>query len=303
MDEKIGWDPGKSHRGGINAILRLLRIEHTLFSLPFAYMGGLLSGKMTLREFIWITLAVFGLRSAAMAYNNLADLAIDRLNPRSRMRPLVVGTVSKQTAWLIVFIGSALYFLSAYMLNFYSFIMSPIPWIFAITYPYAKRWHSWPHIHLGFVLALVILGGSFGVLGDTSPDLLYLFARVPWCFMFAIIFWVAGFDIIYSIMDVEYDRRFGLGSVPSKYGIKNAVVIAIIFHIVMTLLMLAGAIIHGLGPLAYISIVAASTLTLYGDFSVSRSLEKIKMAFNLNLWVGLIISIGVIIDRYFEIYH
>ena len=300
---EIRWDPGKTARGGVGAILRLLRIEHTLFSLPFAYMGGLLVGKMTWREFIWITLAVFGLRSAAMAYNNIADLPIDRLNPRSKMRPLVTGAVSKSTAWLIVVLGSGIYFLSAYMLNFYSFIMSPIPWIFALTYPHAKRWHSFPHIHLGFVLALVILGGSFGVIGDTSPDILYVFKQVPWCFMLAIIFWVAGFDIIYSIMDVEFDRKAGLGSVPAKYGEDRAVMIAIIFHVLMAVLMVVGAFIHKLGLISYLSILAASALTIYGDFAVKKSFTNIKMAFNLNLWVGLIISIGVIIDKFLKIYR
>lgn len=293
----ISWDPGETKKGGLSGVLRLLRIEHTLFSLPFAYMGAFISGNPTLRELFWITIAVFSLRSAAMAFNNIADLEIDRLNPRSAKRPLVIGSVSLKHAWGIVIAGALLYFLSAYELNIPSCIMSPIPIILALSYPYAKRIHSWPHVHLGLVLALVVLGGSFGVLGDKYSNILTIFSKVPWLLMISIILWVAGFDIVYSIMDIDFDREMRLGSIPARYGIKSAKIISLIFHVIMFLLLFLGIQEYNLGDFAYLTIIIAAILTFYGHFKVYKSQENIKLFFNLNLAIGLIISVGVILGR------
>ncbi len=293
----ISWDPGETKKGGFFSLLRLLRIEHTLFSLPFAYMGAFLSGHPSFRELIWISIAVFALRSAAMAFNNIADLQIDRLNPRSAKRPLVTGSVSPESAWLIVVLGSLIYFLSAYELNLPSFIMSPIPLVLALSYPYAKRIHSWPHIHLGLVLALVILGGSFGVLGNTSSNILFIFSKVPWAFMIAIIFWVAGFDIVYSVMDIDFDRKMKLGSVPARYGTNFAKKISIVFHVIMFVLLLIGIQMYNLGYIAYLSIILAAILTFYGHLMVNKSMKNIKFFFNLNLAVGVIVSVGCILGK------
>ncbi len=293
----ISWDPGETKKGRFNGILRLLRIEHTLFSLPFAYMGAFLSGDPTLRELLWITVAVFSLRSAAMAFNNIADLEIDRLNPRSSKRPLVIGSVSLELAWVIVILGSLLYFLSAFELNLPSFIMSPIPILLALSYPYAKRIHPWPHVHLGLVLALVVLGGSFGVLGNKYSNILTIFSKVPWIFMISIILWVAGFDIIYSIMDIDFDRRLGLGSVPARFGVKSAKIISLTFHVIMFFLLFLGIREYNLGIFAYLTVAIAAILTFYGHFKVFKSLKNIKLFFNLNLAIGLIISIGITLGR------
>ncbi len=293
----VAWDPGKASSRGIGGVLKLIRIEHTLFSLPFAYMGAVLVGRPGLKEILLITTAVFGLRTAAMAYNNIADLEIDRRNPRSQKRPLVTGVVGKNTAYLLVLLGSILYFASAYFLNMPSFIMSPVPWIFAMTYPYAKRIHSWPHIHLGFVLALVVLGGSFAVLGERYRSIPKIFSLVPWEFMVALIFWVAGFDIIYSIMDMEFDRNQGLGSVPARFGLNFALNTALFFHIVTFALIFWGIARFHVGPLAFPFIALSEVLVFYGHFKVRKSLENIKLAFNLNLFVGLLISIGILLGR------
>ncbi len=291
----LNWDPGETTRSGIGGIFRLIRIEHTLFSLPFAYMGAFLCGRPDFRELLWITLAVFGLRTAAMAFNNIADLEIDRKNPRSRKRPLVTGAVSPFTAWMLVLLGSILYFLSAYFLNWPSFVMSPVPFVFAMSYPFAKRFHNWPHIHLGFVLALVVLGGSFGVLGDKYSNILKTFSLVPWEFMFALIFWVAGFDIIYSIMDMEFDREEGLGSVPAGYGLKFAKWIAPVFHLFTFVLIFVGMVRFRVGFISYPFVILSMILVFYGHLKVWKSLSNIKVAFNLNLFVGLLISIGIIL--------
>ncbi len=290
----MSWDPGETHSSGLTGILRLVRIEHTLFSLPFAYMGAFLSGTPDLRELFWITIAVFGLRTAAMSFNNIADIEIDRKNPRSSRRPLVTGKVSVKTAYLLVIAGSVIYFLSAYFLNNPSFKMSPLPWFFAMSYPYAKRIHNWPHIHLGFVLALVVLGGSFGVLGDRYADILKIFTLVPWEFMLAVVFWVAGFDIIYSIMDIDFDRRENLGSVPARYGPEFAKRVAFIFHILTFLLVFAGAIRYRVRIVSYPFIILSMILVFYGHLKVRNSPDGIKVAFNLNLVVGILISLGII---------
>ncbi len=292
------WDPGRVSRGSrLRALARLVRVEHTLFSLPFAYVGALLSRHpCSTADYVWIALALLGLRTAAMSYNNIADLDIDRLNPRSRHRPLVVGAVSLRDAWLLVAAGSALYYLSAAMLNIYALLLSPLVWLVAMTYPYAKRLHWLPHIHLGLTLGLAVLGGAIAASGDEALSLAEALASVPWTYVAAVTLWVAGFDVIYSIMDEEFDRRQGLGSIPAKLGTRGALASAAVMHAAAVALFLAGGLGYGFGPAAWASTLAAAILILYQHLLVWRSLSNIPQAFNLNLAVGLLVSMGLILD-------
>ena len=298
MEESRGeiqaWDPGKVTGGGrLRGLLRLVRIEHTLFSLPYAYLGAYwASGHVTLWEAVWLGLAVLGLRTAAMAYNNIADYDIDRLNPRTARRPLVTGVVSFRDAWTLVAAGSALYYLSAWALNIYALLLSPILWIIAITYPHAKRIHWLPHIHLGLTLGLVVFGGAVGAYGDQATSLMEVLARVPWILVIAVTLWVAGFDIVYSIQDRDFDIRHGLGSVPARLGIRAALILALAFHLAASLLYGIAAFQIG-SPLAYIALGAAASLLLVQHLVVwSCTMRCVGLAFNLNLAVGLIIGVG-----------
>ncbi len=294
-----GFDPGMVRAGGkLHALGRLVRIEHTLFSLPYAYLGALLApGNVSVWEATWIGLAVLGLRTAAMAFNNIADLPIDKENPRSRNRPLVTGALSIRDAWILVVIGSILYYLSAAMLNKYALMLSPVLWLTAMTYPYAKRLHPLPHIHLGLTLGLVVFGGAVAAYGDEASSVIEVLSAVPWIVVIAVSLWVAGFDVIYSIMDYEFDTRIGLGSLPAAIGPEDAVKVAAILHVVFAALMAWTIRIYGLDGIAMLSLSAVSLL-LAGQYLVlyKRGFEAIPQAFNLNLAVGVIIGIGYSLD-------
>lgn len=292
------WDPGRVSMGSrLKALARLVRVEHTLFSLPFAYVGALLSGyPCSPMDYVWITLALLGLRTAAMSYNNIADLDIDRLNPRSMRRPLVVGAVTLREAWLLVALGSALYYFSAAMLNPYALLLSPIVWLVAMTYPHAKRVHWVPHLHLGLTLGLAVLGGAVAASGDEARSLAEALLSVPWVYVAAVTLWVAGFDTVYSIMDEEFDRRHGLGSIPARLGTRGALLAATAMHVASATLLLAGGLKYGFGPAAWASTLAAVGLMSYQNLLVWRRLSEIPRAFNLNLAVGLLVSLGLILD-------
>ena len=269
-----------------------MRIEHTLFSLPFAYAGLLLADPTPPGEaLVLVALAVLGLRTAAMAYNNIADLDIDRLNPRSRSRPLVTGAVSMKEAYALVALGTLLYYASALALHRMAAAFSPILWSLAMTYPYAKRVHSFPHLHLGLVLGLVVFGGAVAGLGYKYGDAVEVLARVPWLLVAATTLWVAGFDTIYSIMDYEFDRSHGLGSLPALLGVEGALVAARVMHAATVILLLAQAL--PLGPAGVAAASIASALLAYQHLLIARrGLVAVPKAFNTNLVVGVVIGLG-----------
>ncbi len=296
--EVPAWDPGRTGRGKIKAYLRLIRIEHTVFSLPFAYVGAFLAlrGVPDLWTCLLIFTALFGLRTASMAYNNIADLEIDRMNPRTKRRPLITGAVTTKEAWGIVIFGSLLFFISAYLLNFYAFVLSPVVYLVAMSYPYAKRLHCLPHLHLGAVLGLSVMGGAIGAYGGIASSLMDALARVPWDYAVAVSLWIAGADVIYSIMDVDFDRRFGLGSLPSRLGPRRAVLASLAMHLVSAVLLIEGSFRCPLKFVAVPSAVLASALFLGGDLVVLKNLRKVPDVFNMNLLVGILAGLGPILS-------
>jgi|Deesub1362A_J573_1020465.scaffolds.fasta_scaffold00008_77 4-hydroxybenzoate polyprenyltransferase len=294
------WDPGKvSSRRKLSLYMKLIRIEHTLFSLPFAYAGALLSGIPTIADIILICLAVLGLRTAGMAYNNIADIDIDSQNPRTMNRPLVRGVVSPREAWMIVVIGSILYFISAALLNFYAFLLSPLLWMVIMTYPHAKRWHSFPHLHLGLSLGMVVFGGAVAVIGKSASSIVLVLESVPYVYILAVALWVSGFDILYSIMDIEFDRAMGLGSVPAVYGVDKARIIALAMHLMSISFLVLGYVIYGLGLIGLLTTLLASSLMIYQHLLAMESLSNIPRAFNMNLAISLIISFGIVAAKAF----
>jgi 4-hydroxybenzoate polyprenyltransferase len=296
----VGWDPGRLLGGGrLKALARLVRVEHTLFSLPFAYAGATLActGCLGWREALWIGLAVLGLRTAAMSYNNIADLDIDRANPRTASRPLVTGAVSLGEAWALVAAGSILYYLSAWALNRYALILSPLLWILAMTYPHAKRLHWLPHLHLGLVLGFVVFGGAVAVLGSV-PGILRALEGVPWLYVAAVTLWVAGFDAYYAIMDIDFDREMGLGSLPARLGVEGALWASRAMHAATAVILAWSVKAYKLGALGATSIAAGIALLAYQHYLLAwRGLESIPKAFNTNLALGLVIGLGVMADR------
>ncbi len=297
----MGWDPGRvSARSRLQALARLVRIEHTLFSLPFAYVGAVLacSSCLTPSKALLIATAVAGLRVAAMAQNNLADMDIDALNPRTRNRPLVVGAVSVGDALALVFGGTIVYLVSAALLNRYALLLSPLLWIPAMTYPYAKRLHPLPHLHLGLVLSLVVFGGAVAVVGENAVSLLELAVVTPWLYVVAVALWVAGFDILYSLQDASFDRRTRLGSLPAWLGLGRARKAALLMHVAASLLFLASIPVYRLGSLSLAGIVCAILLLAYQHYIVARrGIEAIARAFNVNLAIAPSVTLGILADK------
>ena len=292
------WDAGRvTRRGRLHGIMRLLRIEHTLFSLPFAYAGALLSEyKFSLTDAILMATAVVGLRTAGMSYNNIADLDIDRANPRTRNRPLVLRVVSLREAWSLVIVGTLVFLISAAMLNFYALVFSPLILAITLTYPYAKRIHSLPHLHLGVVLGSVVFGGAIAASGDQVSSIMQALASVPWAYVAGVTLWVAGFDILYSIMDYDFDRRMGLKSIPVLLGPRRAKTASLLTHIASACLFIYSVILYSMGAVGLIFTLAGATL-LVAQHYVASNLNNLHLAFNMNLVFPVIISIGVIMDK------
>ena len=296
MDLNEKWDAGRvTKKQKLHGILRLLRIEHTIFSLPFAYAGGFLSGyTFTLKDIILILTAVIGLRTAGMTINNIADMDIDKKNPRTSGRPLITGVVTLYEAYMLFLVGSLIYFLSALLLNTYAFLFSPILYIITITYPYSKRYHFLPHLHLGSVLGSVIFGGAIAFSGDEVNAIIEALKTVPWIYLVSVIFWVAGFDTIYSIMDIEFDRKYKIQSIPARFGAKKAILIALIFYIISSITLIDGIFQYKLGAIAFAtSLIGISLLYLQIFIAMKKS---ISLAFNMNLAFPLIVGFGVLLD-------
>ncbi|AGK60785.1 4-hydroxybenzoate polyprenyltransferase [Archaeoglobus sulfaticallidus PM70-1] len=210
--------------------LDFIKIEHTLFALPFAYTGAFLAadGWFGYRIFFLILTAFTGLRVFAMSINRIIDREIDALNPRTSSRHLPKGIISVKEAYIIAFLGLIVYFLSAYLINRTAFMLSPIPAITAWVYPYLKRYTCLSHFVLGLNLAYAPGGGWVAV-----TDSINIFGSefIPFMLGIGIMFWVAGFDIIYALQDVEFDRKYGLHSIGAHFGSGVAKIVSAISHI------------------------------------------------------------------------
>lgn len=207
-------------------ILEMIKFEHTIFALPFAFVGAILaqSGMPSLNKLFWISMAMIGARSAAMTTNRLVDAQLDAQNPRTEMRALPQGLISRGTVKSFIVASSVLFFISAYELNDLAFYLSPLALIVILIYPYTKRFTWTCHLFLGLCLGIAPLGGWIAVKGtlDLVPILLGL----------GVIFWVAGFDILYAALDYEFDKKLGIYSLPIKVGIRKAFWISSFFHMV-----------------------------------------------------------------------
>jgi len=231
-------------------LLEMIKIGHSVLALPFAFMGAMLAarGLPDGRTNFYILMAMVGARAAAMAFNRLADTPLDALNPRTRDRALPAARVSRRAAWMLT-ISSALVFMgAAAQLNRLCLLLSPLALLVILGYSFTKRFTSLTHLVLGLSLGLAPLGGWLAVRGDLSPSVLTLAA--------AVIFWVAGFDILYSLQDEDFDRRLGLSSLPARLGATGARRLSALFH-------LAAAAFFGLtGLLAALGVVYAGAVLL-----------------------------------------
>jgi 4-hydroxybenzoate polyprenyltransferase len=216
----------------LRTVLEMIKFEHSIFALPFALTGALLAARAThqsprgwpsLRQILWIVVAMVAARSAAMTVNRIVDLRYDRENPRTSQRALATGALSLQFAWLFTVAAVIVFIIAAWQLNPLALELAPLALAILFFYSLTKRFTHWSHLFLGFALGISPAAAWIAITGGLDTRILILCAAVT--------LWVGGFDVLYGCQDLDYDRHAGLFSVPRKFGIANALVIARFMHV------------------------------------------------------------------------
>jgi 4-hydroxybenzoate polyprenyltransferase len=292
MNHRGTEDIEKTLLAKIKLFLELIKFEHTIFALPFAYLGMVLAagGLPTFHQFFWVTVAMAAARTLAFAINRLADRRFDATNPRTAKRPSVTGALSTQMIATFAVISVIVLALAAGLLNPLALILFPGALAFLLGYSYTKRFTSLCHWVLGFTDGLAAVGGWIAVRGSifTADDL------PAWLLLFAVTFWIAGFDIIYACQDVEHDRKEKLFSWPSRRGIANGLFMARINHVLTVLTLMALGATFPLQWPFWIGLVIVTGL-LYYENSIVRAddLSRINVAFfNINSYIAVTLFVG-----------
>lgn len=240
--------------------LREIRIEHTLFALPFAYVGAILAarGIPSAAALGWITLAVIGARTAAMAANRFLDREIDARNPRTARRAVASGALAPTAMLWATAAGLALLFWAAFRLNPLCVKLMPIAVVLLLTYPLCKRFTWMAHFVLGAVDGLAPLGAYVGIAGKITLPAVLLFVAVT--------LWVAGFDIIYALMDLRVDRQQGIRSLPVRFGEASGHSLPILLHVGMLVLLAGAGMLAGAGAAYYLGVISVAGLILYEEY-------------------------------------
>ncbi len=278
--------------------LDMIKFEHSVFALPFALTGALLAFRETGyhhvgAKLLWIVVAMVGARSAAMAFNRLVDAGIDARNPRTKMRHLPTGLLSRGFTWVFVTIAAAVFFLAAGALNRLCLRLAPIALAVVFFYSFTKRFTSFSHLVLGFSLGIAPAAAWIAVAGSLDPRILWLTAAVT--------FWTAGFDIIYACQDYEFDTAESLWSVPRRLGIRGALLVARALHVLMVVsLLLLVAVLH-LGALALAGVAAIVALLTYEHSLVkAHDLSRVNAAFfTMNGYVSVLFFLFWAADIFF----
>ena len=258
----------------VGTTLEMIKWEHSVFALPFALVGAMLAahGMPTIAQLLWIIACMVTARSAAMAFNRWADADLDAHNPRTAIRAIPAGVLTRRFAGGFTAVMAILFLFCAAQLNMLTLALAPVVLAVLFLYSYTKRFTRWSHLVLGLSLGMAPAAAWIAVRGSLDPRILVL--------TFAVLFWVAGFDLLYSCQDAEHDRANGLFSVPSSYGIPAAFAIARTMHIVMIGLLLWLVSLFHLGDVAIVGIVFVAALLLYEHLIVSpRDLRRLNAAF------------------------
>lgn len=273
--------------------LEMIKIEHTLFALPFAFLGAVLAarGLPTTQQIIWITVAMVGARSAAMAFNRLADWKIDAANPRTAMRAIPAGLLSVQFVGLFTLVSAALFFLAAYLLNPLTLLLSPVALVSVLLYSYTKRFTSLSHLVLGWCLSIAPTGAWIAVRGTIDSP-------VPLLLSLAVMLWTAGFDVMYACQDYDFDMQSGLHSIPQKLGIANALWVARLLHVGMFAALIAVFALSNLHWLGLLGVGITAALLIYQHSIVkANDLSRLNAAFfTTNAFVSVILFVTVAVD-------
>jgi 4-hydroxybenzoate polyprenyltransferase len=270
----------------LKTTLAMIKFEHTLFALPFAFLGAVLAadGLPSPWQIVWITVAMFGARSAAMSFNRIIDRRFDAANPRTANRELPSGKLSVSFAWMFFVFSVLLFELASYQLNWLTFALSPVALLSILGYSYAKRFTAWAHLILGWSLAISPTAAWIAVRGEFDSE-------VPILLSLLVMMWTAGFDVMYACQDFEFDKKAGLRSIPARFGIANSLRIARLFHAQAFIVLFLLYLVTDLGWLALIGVFTVGALMVYQHTLVKpNDLSRMNAAFfTTNAFVSVIL--------------
>jgi len=272
--------------------LEMIKWEHSIFALPFALTGAVLAanGWPSGWTLLWIVVCMVSARSAAMAFNRLADAKLDAENPRTAMRALPAGQLSQGFVVAFTVVACGVFLLGAGMLNRLTLELAPLALVVVLAYSYMKRITRWSHVVLGLALGIAPSAAWIAVRGSLSPRIVVLTAIV--------ILWVGGFDVLYACQDFEHDRRVGLNSVPQAFGLEAAFWIARVMHMGMVVLLFWFAHLFGLGRIAFCGMGLVAVLLAYEHSIISpQDLKRMNAAFfTLNGVISVVFFLAVAAD-------
>lgn len=287
----------------IAVVLEMIKFKHTVFALPFALIALLLAARgdpdagrrwPSLRTLLLVVVACYAARSAAMAFNRLADVDQDRENPRTRNRALVTGVLTTRFVWTFTLFHIALFVAAAWALNRLAFRLSPVALLILLGYSFVKRFSWATHLVLGLALGMAPVGAWIAVRGE--------FGWAPIVLGLAVLFWTAGFDVIYACQDYDFDVATGVHSIPARFGVPAALVVSAVFHAIAWLSMVAFALVAQAGQPFLIGVVLVGVLLIYEHWIVRPGdLSRVGVAFfNVNGVVGLVLLACFVGDLLFR---
>ena len=276
--------------------LRMIKFPHSIFALPFAFTGAIIAaeGIPLLEKIVWITVAMVGARSGAMGLNRIIDRRIDKENPRTKNRELPRGMINLSEAVLFTAVSFAIFILAAYMLNPLCLKLSPVALAVLFIYSYTKRFTWTTHFVLGLTLSAAPVGAWIAVRGTFDAEIIPIGISV--------IFWLAGFDTLYALQDIEFDKSHGIYSIPQRFGIKNALLLARLFHLITFIMLITTGILFKMSIFYWIGMMFVAGLFIYEHSLIKENdLSKLDMAFfNMNGYISITVFIFTLVDYIFR---
>ena len=280
--------------GKFTKYLSFVRFSHSVFALPFALTGALLAWRdhpFSWSQVAWIVVCMVSARSAAMGFNRLVDADHDALNPRTKMRELPRGVMSRIEAIAFVALSSIVFVFGASRLGTLCLLLSPVALAIVFWYSLAKRVTAYTQLFLGLAMAVAPVGGWIAAGGGTGAE--------PWLLGLAIGLWVGGFDILYACQDLDFDRRYGLRSIPTRFGVSTSIMLSRVMHVATIIAMASLWRVAMLPPLYVVGVGIVAVLLTYEQSLVSDDdLSQVKKAFDLNGYVGIVYFVATALSLY-----
>lgn len=278
----------------IRTYASFVRFSHSVFALPFALVGALLATRVVGWDWtrvIWIVVCMVTARSAAMGFNRLADAEFDARNPRTQVRELPQGRMTRREAMAFVVVSSLAFVAATYPLGWLCLALSPVALVIVFWYSLAKRFTYYTQLYLGLAMAVAPVGGWLAAGGRGGWE--------PWLLGLAIGTWVGGFDVLYACQDIDVDRKEGLRSIPVRFGVPRALIISRAMHVIAVTCLAALGLVADLGMVYAAGVAGVAVLLVYEQSLVSADdLSQVKFAFDLNGWVGLLYLATTAADVY-----